>query len=368
MNLNDFPQTMKAVALTGHGDLDKLEYREDWPVPQLGNTDLLIRVHACGLNNTDVNTRTAWYSKKVSSETTGGALDMADTEDASWGESSLNFPLIQGADVAGTVVAAGRDADPCLLNKRVMIDPWLRDWNDPLDFTKYRYFGSESDGGFAEYTVADYRQVHAVECDLSNEQIATFATSWVTAENMLNRADVSADDVVLISGASGGVGSALIQLVKRRNAASIALTSKSKMDQISALNPDFIIDRACDSLAHEIQSATGKETVSVVADVVGGSVWPQLLDVLSRGGRYTCSGAIAGPIVELDLRTFYLRNLTFFGCTTVKPGVFEDLVSYIQAGQVNPVLAGVYPLHRLREAQDEFIRKQHLGNIVVKID
>ena len=366
--MNELPETMKAVVLTGHGDLDKLEYHENWPVPQIGKTDVLIRVHACGLNNTDVNTRTAWYSKKVSSHTTGGALDMADSEDASWGEGSLSFPRIQGADVAGIVVAAGRDTDASLLNKRVMIDPWLRDWDDPNNLTKYRYFGSESDGGFAEYTAVDYRQVHPVDCELSNEQIATFATSWVTAENMLNSANVSSDDVVLISGASGGVGSALVQLVNRRNATSVALTSKTKMNQLKELNPDFVIDRDCNDLEQEIKSVTGGNGVTVVADVVGGSIWPQLLNTLQRGGRYACSGAIAGPIVEFDLRTFYLRNLTFYGCTAVRPGVFENLVSYVQTAAVKPVLAATYPLDQLRTAQDEFIHKQHLGNIVVKID
>ena len=93
--------------------------------------------------------------------------------------------------------------------------------------------------------------------------------------------------------------------------------------------------------------------------------FPTLIDVLERGGRYTCSGAIAGPIVDLDLRTLYLRDLTFTGATVVPSGTFADLVEYIERGEVKPLLAATYPLKDLATAQAEFIQKQHIGNIVV---
>ena len=110
--MTDLPETMRAVVLTGHGDIDKLVYHEDWPTPKPGPGEVLIRVQACGLNNTDVNTRTAWYSKGVSENTTGAGFDTADDDDASWGGAEITFPRIQGADVAGTVVALGEGADP----------------------------------------------------------------------------------------------------------------------------------------------------------------------------------------------------------------------------------------------------------------
>ena len=100
-------------------------------------------------------------------------------------------------------------------------------------------------------------------------------------------------------------------------------------------------------------------------DVVGGACWPQLIDALARGGRYTCAGAIAGPIVEMDLRTFYLRDLAFTGATIVPPGVFADLVGYIARGEIKPLLAASYPLEHLRDAQQAFIDKRHVGNFVV---
>ena len=363
--MSSIPSTMRAFVLTGHGDFDKLEYHEDWPTPEVGPEDVLIRVGACGLNNTDVNTRTAWYSKGVEENTTGGAFDSADDEDATWGGAPLTFPRIQGADVAGRVVAVGAEADQSLVGKRVLIETWIRDWSDPNNMDKIGYFGSECDGGYAEYACIDQRYVHAIESDLSDAELATFATSYFTAENMLNRARVGEGDTVLVPGASGGVGGALIQLSKRRGAKVVALCSASKRDAVAACGPDAILDRAPANLKKALREAIGTDQVSVVADVVGGDQWHTLIDVLERGGRYTCAGAIAGPMVNFDLRTFYLRDLTFTGATIVPVGVFADLVGYIERGEIKPMLAATYPLKDLHAAQQAFIDKKHVGNIVV---
>ncbi len=357
--------TMHAMVLTGHGGMDKLVWHEDWPRPDPAEGEVLISVGACGLNNTDVNTRSAWYSKGVSDATTGDAFTGADDQDSSWGGAAITFPRIQGADLVGVVDAIGPGADPELIGRRVMIDTWLRDWSDPLNLEKTGYFGSECDGGFANYTTVDQRQVHPVESDLSDAELATFATSYVTAENMLNRAAVTEADTVLIPGASGGVGSALIQLANRRGARTVAMCSDAKADEVRAIGPDAVLPRAPADLKAALREEIGRDTVTVLADVVGGDSWPQMLDVIARGGRYTCAGAIAGPIVEFDLRTFYLRDLTFTGATIVSPGLFADLVKYIEKREIRPLLAKTYPLAELHAAQEAFIAKRHVGNIVV---
>lgn len=358
-------RTMKGVVLTGHGGLDKLVWREDLPLPVPGPGEVLIKVGACGLNNTDVNTRTAWYSKGARGAVTGEAIGTAAENDGAWGGAALEFPRIQGADVAGRVVEAGTGADTALIGRRVMVDPWMRDAGDPLNMDKARYLGSEFDGGFAEYVKVRADMVYPIDCSLSDAELATFATSYNTAEAMLNRAGVNGNDVVLVPGASGGVGSALIQLVKRRGGAVVAMCGEEKAEQVRAIGPDAVLSRAPGNLKEALRRAIGRETVTVVADVVGGPYWPKLIDVLARGGRYTCSGAIAGPIVEFDLRTFYLRDLTFTGATVVPPGTFGDLVGYVARGEIRPLLAASYPLKDLRKAQEAFIAKAHVGNIVV---
>jgi len=366
--MDEVPDLMRAMVLTGHGGLDKLVFHDDWPVPTPGPQEMLIKVHACGLNNTDVNTRSGWYSKAVSEATTGGAYQDVGENDPTWGGAPITFPRIQGADMVGTVVAAGDAADRALIGKRVMADCWLRDWHNPEGKESVGYFGSECHGGFADYTVIDQRNVCAISSPLSAAELATFSCSYTTAENMLRRAAVGEGDVVLITGASGGVGSALIQLARRRDAVTVAMASSTKHDQLAPLKPDALLDRAPDDLPAALKAAIGRKTVTVVVDVVGGSSWPKLIDALARGGRYACSGAIAGPMVELDLRTLYLNDLTFAGSTVTSTEVFPDLVGYIERGEIRPLLAATYPLEKLREAQQAFIDKQHVGNIVVTME
>ncbi len=356
--------TMNAMVLMGHGDMDQLRWRTDWPKPIPQSAQVLIQVHACGLNNTDVNTRTGWYSKGVSSATGGDSTNAA-KDDATWGGAPLTFPRIQGADVVGTVMDVGPNADANLMGKRVLIDTWLRDWDDPTNLNKTGYFGSECDGGFAEFTAVDARQVHPIQSDLTDAELATFATSYITAENMLNRASVTADDTVLIPGASGGVGSALIQLAKRRGATTIALCSADKKGGVMAAGADHVLDRQPTDLASDLAAILGNTALTVVADVVGGTLVPTLLNVLARGGRYTCAGAIAGPMIDFDLRTFYLKDLTLTGATIVPPGVFADLVGYIERGEIKPLLAETFRLEDLHQAQSAFMAKAHVGNIVV---
>lgn len=354
-------RTMNAMVLTGHGSLDKYVWREDWPMPEPGPMEALIKVGACGLNNTDVNTRSGWYSKTVSEATTGGAHETVADTDPTWGGRPISFPRIQGADAVGLVVAVGKDADPALIGKRVMTDGWLRDWTDPDNMDKAGYFGSEIDGGFAQYTKTDVRDMSVVNSDMTDAELATFSCSYTTAEGMLMRANVTAGDTVLIPGASGGVGGALVQLAKRRGARVVAMASESKHADLSRLDPDRMLPRAPENL----RDALAGEKITVVADVVGGPYWPQLIDILERGGRYTCSGAIAGPMVTLDLRTFYLRDLTFTGSTIIPTHIFRDLVGYLERGELKPILAATYPLHELRAAQQAFVDKRHVGNIVV---
>ncbi len=355
------PKTMKAMVTMGHGDLDQMVLHLDWPLPAPGSGEVLIRVGACGLNNTDVNTRSGWYSKTVTDATTGGAFEEVGQEDPSWGGAPITFPRIQGADACGEIVAVGAGVDASRIGERVITDNWLRDENDLDNINKTGYFGSERDGGFAEYTTTPARNALPVKSDLSDAELATFSCSYSTAEGMLTRARVTEQDTVLVPGASGGVGGALVQLAKRRGARVVAMASEAKHKDVTELGPDMILPRAPKNL----RAALGGEKITVVADIVGGPYWPTLIDILERGGRYTCSGAIAGPMVELDLRTFYLRDLTFTGSTVITPEVMPNLIRYIENGEIKPALAATYPLEQLREAQAAFIAKTHTGNIVV---
>ena len=361
MTTKPIPKTMRAMVTMGHGGLEQIVQHNDWACPQPATDEVLIEVRACGLNNTDINTRAGWYSKAVTTATNDDAPDLAGAEDPSWGGAPIAFPRIQGADVCGVIVAVGANVDKGRIGERVITDNWLRDPTDPLNKAKTGYFGSERDGGFAEYTTIPATNALAVNSKFSDAELATFSCSYSTAEGMLTRANVGAEDTVLIPGASGGVGGALVQLAKLRGARVIALASEEKHTDVKTLGADITLPRTPKNL----KSLLAKERISVVADIVGGAMWAELIDTLERGGRYTCSGAIAGPMVALDLRTFYLRDLTFSGSTVIDPQVMTTLIGYIESGAIKPVLAATYSLEKLHEAQTAFIAKKHTGNIVV---
>jgi NADPH:quinone reductase-like Zn-dependent oxidoreductase len=359
---------MKAVLLTGHGGLDKLEYREDVEKPQPGKAEALIRVRACGLNNTDINTRTAWYSKAVEQGITESAVKggyaSSDDADGSWGSNAITFPRIQGADVCGVVEAVGGDMNSLLIGKRVLVDPWLLDTQTPQDLSKARYFGSEINGGYAEFTVLPIDNIYPLDSDYSDAELATFGCAYTTAENLINRTGLSAGETIVVSGASGGVGTAAIQLARIRGATVIAISSLGKEKALEAIGADHVVNRNEEDLSTTIKKLAGGE-VDVAADVVGGDIFSVLIDCLRQGGRYSSSGCIAGPMVNFDLRKLIYRDLQFTGATVVPAGTFRRLLDYIESGQLKPVLAETWPLKDLAKAQESFMKKQHVGNIVV---
>ncbi len=362
----ELSDTMTAAVLTGRGGPEVLEVRHDVAVPVPAADEVLIRVSACGMNNTDINTRVGWYSRSVTGATTDGGFEEAQSDDATWGGGGLTYPRIQGADPSGRIVAVGDDVDEAMLGRRAMIDPWIRPADDPTDRSRAGYFGSESDGGFAQYCKAPVRNVLVHNSDLSDVELASFPCSWSTAEHMLQRVRLVAGQSVAVTGASGGVGSALIALAKRRGANVTAIAGASKQDQVEAVGPDSFVDRDAQDLPAAAMAANGGP-FDVVADVVGGANMGAWLDGLKRGGRYVTAGAIAGPMVEIDLRTLYLNDLELYGATVFQPEVFADLLGYIERGEIDPVVGPTFPLEEIHAAQEAFTAKQHVGTMVLTI-
>ncbi len=363
------PATMRAVVLTGYGGFDKLEYRTDVATPRPGPGEVLIRVGACGLNNTDINTRTGWYSKLVTEGTTADAgregFAEITAESATWSAGGIKFPHVQGADAVGRIADVGPGVPESRIGERIMVDGWLRDPADMESIAKARFFGSECWGGYADYTVAPAINAFPVQSDLNDAELATFPCAYSTAENMLVRAGLGDRETVLITGASGGVGSALVQLCRIREAHILAVAGAAKEAQVRELGAAAFIPREHEDLAAAITEALDGRPLDLAADVVGGEGFKVLIHALKAGGRYVTAGAIGGPIAELDLRTLYLQDLTLYGSTVNDRAVFPNLVRYIETGRIKPLLAQSFPLAQLREAQEAFLTKAHVGNIVV---
>lgn len=345
------PATMSGVYLTGHGGPEALEWRDDIPVPAPGPGQVLVRVAAAGVNNTDINTRVGWYSSDVTGAT--DAVDQ-DIEAGGWG-GALNFPRIQGGDLCGIVEKVGPNSGfkkgqrvTCPINL-----PRPRP-GSPQGFIA---LGSEIDGAFAQYCLVEANDLYDVSASpLSDVEIAAIPCAFGTAENLLTRAGVTAGQKVLITGASGGVGLAAVQLAALRGASVWGVTAAAKAEVVKSQG-------ALGTFARD--ELPPQDMFDAVIDVVGGPAWASLILALKPGGHYAVSGAIAGPIVEADLRDIYLRDITIHGCTHQAPEVFGRLVELMNTGRIKPLVSRTYPLKDIARAQADFQAKTLPGKLVL---
>ena len=354
------PTTMMAVVTTGNGGYDKLDYREV-PTPTPGPTDVLLKVHAAGVNNTEINTRLGWYSSSVETATSSFS-DVQSTAgehkaDGGWNDATP-FPIIQGTDCCGSVVAVGREVETSLIGQRGIVRACMRThgWDD-LDNI---WMASDFDGAFAQYVTIPASEFFAVDTDWADAGLATIPCAYATSENMIGRAGVAPGTVVLVTGASGGVGSATVQLAMRRGAQVIAVTSPSKAHYLRQLGVEHVIDRGADLVA-----ALGEKSVDVVVDNVAGQGFAQMFKILKRGGRFVSSGAIAGPMVQFDIRDMYLKDIQLIGCTAWDEQVFPNLVGYIERNEIKPLVARQFALSEIAQAQSVFMDKDFFGNFVL---
>jgi len=377
-------QLMKAVLLTGHGGMDQLEHRDDVPVPVPGSGEVLIEVSACGMNNTDIKVREAQYT--VDHDPNGGQDESASAASISSadGATSLSFPRIQGGDIVGRIVKVGAGVDSCRIDQRVLVDFSIYHGRDEqgqptMDLANVDYIGHGCDGGYAEYVVVPAANAHHVTRAISDAELATFGCATVTAEHMLSRIQLSQGQLVIITGAGGGVGSAAVQLARARGARPIALTSRGKEDAILALgaetclcrdeytDPEGIFQGAA-FLAGIERAAGGKHRIDAVIDQVGGTMFHSLLQTLKPDGHYITAGTIAGYTPRVNLHTVYMAFLNIHGSSQGTPADFRRIVEYIEQGSLQPVLGGTFPLSQLVAAQNAFQTKRHVGNLVIVPD
>lgn len=364
------PATMSAMLLTGHGDIDKLVYRDDVPTPQPGLGEVLVRVTATAKNNTDRKAREGLYPVKKG-EVTSFAMG---------GEPTLTFPRIQGADIAGRVVAVGEGVDPARLGERGLLDFNLypdarRDINLTPD-----YYGHGADGGFAEYVAVPSDQFHHVpNPELSDAELAALGMcSYQTAYHMMTSARVSAGERVLVSGASGGVGTALIQLCRIVGAIPYAVSQPEKAAALKALGAEAVIDRGdLDGFAERVLAATGGAPIDAVMDLVGGEMTDCFIDTMIQDmkartsyPRLSIAGASGGNISEILWTRIYLYQVQIFGVSHGTREEAEQLVEWIREGRLKPVLHAAFRLSELHQAERYFVSRgsNFLGKIVIVPD
>jgi NADPH:quinone reductase-like Zn-dependent oxidoreductase len=335
---------MTAAVTLAHGGPEVIEVRTDWPTPRPAPGEAVVEVKAAAVNNTDLWSRRGAYGTATDPDAIAG-----------WRGVPLDFPRIQGIDVVGTVVEVGSPADDQLVGRRFLVDPIIR-YEDgfPVEI-----IGSEADGGFAQYHRSAADRLHDVtDSPLSNAQLACLPTAYGTAIGMVNRAGCNEGERVLVTGASGGVGLAAVQVLVARSCHVVAYTSPSKAEMVAAAGPAELVVRGRDDL-------TRLGEVDAVVDVVGGQEFGTFVDRVRTGGRLVTAGAIAGPVVQFDIRRLYLNQRTLIGSTMHTPADFEMLAEMARKGVVRPVVAETYALTEIAAAQRRFESKDFVGKLVM---
>ena len=367
--MSKIPETMKAMVLTGHGGTDKLEY-QDVAVPEPGAGQVLVQVTATAKNNTDRKAREGLYPTKKGEMT---SFQMG-------GKPTLNFPRIQGADIVGRVVAVGEGVSDSRIGERGLLDFNIYA-NERTDINLTPdYYGHGADGGFAEYVALPSDQFHHIpNPDLADAELASMGMcSYQTAFHMLTSANVQAGEHVLVTGASGGVGTALIQLCRIIGAIPYALSQKSKADSLLDLGAEVVLDRSdMDTFLDRVKEATGGQPLDAVMDLVGGEMTDYFIDamIFDMNARHTyprlsIAGASGGNISEILWTRIYLYQVQIFGVSHGTREEAAQLMTWIGDGHLKPVLHGAFRLSELHKAEDYFVHRgsNYLGKIVIVPD
>ncbi|MCA0914716.1 zinc-binding dehydrogenase [Marinobacter nauticus] len=363
------PSSMKAMVLKGHGGIDQLMY-QDVPVPQPREGEVLVQVTATAKNNTDRKAREGLYPTKKGEMT---SFQMG-------GKPTLTFPRIQGADIVGRIVAVGAGVSEQRIGERGLLDFNIyADNRTDINLTP-DYYGHGADGGYAEYVALPSDQFHHIpNPDLADAELASMGMcSYQTAYHMLTSANIQAGERVLVTGASGGVGTALIQLCRIIGAIPYALSQKDKADPLLKLGAEAVLDRTdMDSFADRVKAETGGKPLDAVMDLVGGDMTDRFIDAMifdmnarSTYPRLSIAGASGGNISEILWTRIYLYQVQIFGVSHGTREEAEQLMRWIRSGDLKPVLHGAFRLSELHRAEEYFVNRgsNYLGKIVIVPD
>jgi NADPH:quinone reductase-like Zn-dependent oxidoreductase len=342
---------MKAVLFHTHGGADVLEYA-DFPTPEPGPGEALVRLKAAALNGLDLWVRAGWPGIK------------------------LEYPHIPGADGAGEVVSLGSGVTDRATGERVVINSNLgcgeceaclagfdnrcRAWG---------LLGETRRGTYAEYVAVPARNLVPLPVGFDERSAAAAALVFHTAwHSLIARGGLRMSESVLVVGASGGVNTACIQIAKLTGATVYVVGSNAeKLSIAESLGADHLIDRSQEENWPKIvYQLTGKRGVDVVIDNVGTTL-PLSLRAACKGGRILTVGNTGGPKVEIDNRFMFAKHLSLIGSTMGTQKDFKAVMELVFAGRLKPVLDRSFPLAEARAAQERLEKGEQMGKITLEI-
>jgi len=344
---------VKALTISAHGGFDRIELRDDLPVPALrGATDVRIRVRAAALNRLDLFVLEGLPSV------------------------SIVPPWVLLADACGVVDAVGADVRVVSVGDLVVVNPGLSCRTCALCLAgehslcpKFKLLGEHVPGTAAEFIVVPAANVRAIPAATDVTQAAAFPLATLTAWRMLRtRAQVRAGERVLIWGIGGGVALAALGICKHVGAEVwVASRDDDKLARARALGADHTLNSDRDDIPALIRAATGKAGVDVVVDNVGRATWERSLKCLGKRGRLVTCGASSGPVVETDVRRLFWNQWSILGSTMGNDAEFDAVIAELRAGRLPIPVDSVFPIERGRAAFERLASGKQFGKIVVTI-
>jgi NADPH:quinone reductase-like Zn-dependent oxidoreductase len=344
---------VQALTISAHGGLDRVEFRDDLPMPELGRPDdVRIRVRAAALNHLDLFV-------------VAGLPGV-----------TITPPWILGADASGVIDAVGDRVVTLRVGDRVVVNPGLSDrtceycraGEQPL-CPRFGILGEHHPGSMSEYLVVPAANVRTIPASVPEESAAAFALVTLTAWRMIvSRARVQAGENVLIWGIGGGVALAALQICKQLGARVWAVSSsETKLRRAAAMGADELLNRNEVDVSRVVRDRTAKRGMDVVVDNVGEATWDQSLRSLGRFGRLVTCGSTSGPMVQTDVRRLFWNQWTLMGSTMGNDAEFDAVVNELRAGRLLPVVDSVHALADGRSAFERLQSGQQFGKVVVRV-
>jgi len=341
---------VRAAIFSEHGGPEVIRI-EDVERPRPGPGEVLVRVSASSLNHLDL-----WARRGLPFE--------------------IPMPHIGGSDIVGVVEEVGPGSLAVPEGTRVVVDPSLNwEWYEGLRRGQgwggdpFGVIGEHTQGGFAEYVTVPAANLLELPEGFPFETAAAaglvFATAWSA---LITRGGLRPGERVIITGASGGVGTAAVQLATRMGAGVLAVTSGAgNAERLLGLGVHQVLDRTDGDFAAMLKEATRRDPVDLVLDSVGATFWPSLVRSLRPGGRLVCIGATAGPTAEVDLRHLFWKRLSLLGSTMSSPGDFVAAMRLVFRGEVGPVVDRILRLESLAEGHQALEAGEVFGKIVIRV-
>ncbi len=342
---------MKAIRIHEHGGVDKLRYEDAADAKISAPKDVIVQLETAALNHIDI-----WVRM--------GATGM-----------KIPMPHILGADGAGVIVELGSEVKSVRSGDKVCLYSFTGCGecefclsNRDFMCIRVRSLGERLDGTYAQYVKVAPENCFPVPSYMTFDEAAAFPLVFVTVWRMLvTNARLQPGETLLIIGIGGGVASAALQVAKRMGARVIVTSgSDEKLERAQALGAEHGINHRRKNFADEVKLLTDNRGVDVVLDSVAGEVWQKSLNSLAHGGRLVTCGATAGGEPNDDVNTMVSKELKIYGSTLGSREDFRELLSFLDATQIHPIIDRKFPLKETRDAQQRMEEARQFGKIVLQ--